>query len=1793
MTYLRPGVLSLAVAVAVSASMIATPALAGRRLQTKSVHFLSYRHAEFTQSEVTVMPAVGDDQQSIPKSINTLYIDQNHDRTSYSIHSVSFTDILYNIYGGVSTVDQFETGENDVAQKYTKILKVDNKGIFRFTHNLGEEKLVIEVRGRMTDEDSVWAVRRRLVGIKLLEPLTKIAHPQLLHAVLGAADDKAGDLGASDHYVELATIEVEKVAVNGRTFMRLIAAGDQPPELQRLGQSLFVNDDVLLAAAASAYIQVHVLKIGLQQKALNELLAHNKPVGYVVHVEGDKQLCPVPSGYPKLEVAEAPGEVIVFHGQKPNPHDLTFVENIYNLWKEAEADYTIPSAATKVKKGKVETYLYVIRSRQMAVLEEIVARHGAEEPTTLTNEDKRALNTLACYEFLQQALVSATPTLASPAAEFELTTEHIRVASLAITPTWLQMQFAKYFSFKSVLGDLLTNQDFVQSILNPVAAELRADVAYQDDPFAAKVTADMARQLIQREKILALKLRQKIEVKAEHDLARSLSLQEGLQNQLQKLQQEVAEIPALKQEVRNAREKAIKIRNIELAEALGIDHWDDAQSPEEQAIRIRERLNDKDTVKTNLAAIEGQLGITPDNENDLGARFQSIQQHLSALIQPIHNRVHILTDSKEELEDIRTPDHTKAMPEVVEKLTAVEKALKMDDLDRKEDVYDRRHAISEEIQTYITDVRQNAEEEAQRILKIIEEIVGIKVNEDDGNAERLNRVRSKLESDDVTEKMLADIDYRVRKKNIAPTYETGKLKLARLQGRLNFLVEDADELITKQQIVLLKVVEEKLNIDISENSAAEERGQHFIATLADVLKVKFRKDASLDEKKDALSTKIWLLTDEVDELYNHESVKRDRNNEIALQLNIENYKEDAPLKDQNRLITATLARLDEEVFNAGQPDVNERVAAIENELDRQMARLGPKPRYVLDRELARAKVSIEEAETELEELHRKLDAVDRKQVVFTDSTDVPTDRDKYITALHKSLKRIHARFGLTQNDNQTPEDLLNDIERFLQESEYYAEKRVGLIHQLNTNIRALKIPFEFDHDNYLEGSNYINAIRDYQASHGKDKVNHAEGELPETRRKYTQVTQFLHEHDFREMELASAKDEEKQSQAPLDTENQAIDNSKDIDPKTKTKLEHNKEIMDKIVKISKALETLEDHEASLKVIENNLGLKPDSTATHDARIDALRNKQLELGGDDGFGGKILQLTRKQQNLKRAAEGKKAELEILREALRAAEEAVENDGGPFQYSPEELKSFSEYFATHSACANKITTLLQEGSISKVELDNYIKAVRGVDGYQTVAEFEHLLGYKHGVDVPRFKVVVGILSDKGADEFMQTAFNPVTVAASHPAGMKESVVGMKEYAAAVIANYVLDDIAFENGRRTAAFLCNLQDTLTPYTNVAGLSESDLIKAIHNTLMLAHVAAVEWQLNDYWVKPSAFLVQAVTWYYTSYKPLLATHTVWQANDLSLSNMVFLYLLDLTNRGDYLHRMLIPFQHWLQGYGVDLDRTGQYAYHSGIEQVSEVGGMVMPLGKAASSVILLQTGAMLFARQHNANPHSYRSISRLTPEIVKSMGSGQGVQVPLLHRATPQKVKTLASATAGLVLGPVATVGAYAHGLISGFTYAQTFGFALASSLTFDFFMNDNKMLTQWLGGPLGRSLDKINRWKGMGETQDEFVKRTAIASPQRFNETDEAYTNRAKAGNRMHGWTRHENYLQFRDRRDRTMKMFENSWEKYFRENVPKWSFSHAESIPYSCTLGALFESGTEAPEEASTAMNAFLP
>ncbi|WP_422475997.1 hypothetical protein [Endozoicomonas sp. ALB032] len=2583
MTNACPNALSLAVIAVISSCIIGTQALADRKLQTRSIDILVNGHKEFTNSEIMVRPTLGHDKQPIPKSVTTTYpavdrISINPDRPS-----LTFTQILSGLNGDASIVDLFETDENNVAQKYTKILKVGNEGVFRFTHNLEETELVIEVRAGMTDQDSVDAVSAYhwVDDAEALEPLTKSAAPLGLVGLLEAVYERTGNLGASNHYVALATIEVEKVAVNGRTFMRLIASGDHPPELQRLDQSLFINDDALLAAATSAYYQVHVAGKDLQQQALNELLAHSKPVGYVVHADDDAKVYPVPAGYPKLEVTEAPGEVIVFHGQMPKPDDIAFVESLYNLWKEAEANdlALAPAVAAKVVRHDVKSYRYVIRSRQMTILEEFVARHEAEvhedQPMTLTNEDKLAMRALVDYEYLQQALASAGAARSTDLSKFEFTMEHIRVASAVITPPWMQTQLVEHFGFRPAFRNLLINLHFVQNLQNLIP--FFKDINYaqtgpleKDKKFAAQVIGDMAKQLLKKldklqeeenkllgirnnlkdtleqvyvsrkEKLKAqcqyrkiedklaklhveledlenLKLKRLLEVRQvpnpetkvhiirteptkainaqmaaelgidnwddtlplneqftliekkineiyrsmaateqpdeetltaeptaiaswrgiapinkinprtllfiqkrlqqniirpEQEVSERLTIFENylglvpenkddlnarhqaihrhlrqqateivqqpfqdqqqearqtpeleqlvrdtragaikarnaqlaaelgiddwddalpleeqarlirnkiqeinpsvteqseeetvkaktagignkdcfilvnedelaaleaqlgivpdkeddlkarherllenfeqhaeLKNRLQKLQQQADQVPdlerilltvrkiarkthyaytaaklgiddwddtlpldeqftliqkiineiyrsmaatgqpdeetlaaeptaiggwrgiapvnkinprtllfiqqrlqqniirpeqevlerltifenylglvpenkddlnarhqaiaqhlkqqateivqqpfqdqqqearqtpELEQLVQDARADAIKARNAQLAAELGIDDWDDAQPPEEQARLIRERIAevnpflaatpDEDAVKAKLVAIESEHGITPNNENNPDARHQFLQQHpqpgstsketgkdaeikaryaiiaahlnienfdsntdkdaqherliqrlntMEAQLQRQRQQLYImaleqdsensytmarknalaavpdvdltedktlkdragleltirsklfrLRDLEKELDDIRTPGHPKATPVVLGKLLAVEKALEMNPPSEEQDQYQRRQAISDDIKSQIADARQRAEEKALSLLAAIEQVFDINVNEDDDRVARLVRVRARLGGDDVSKQMLDEIvnilwqdDTLVMMKNFKPVVESphksitlpdekkGRQEwLDLIARRLTYKVEEVDQRAREQQNRLLAAVEYNLEIYPSVYIAARERGKVFTTELASVLQVKFEHDVSLSDLKDALTARIQAIRDEVNEVYDDEAVKRIRNNQIAHQLNIWDYKGHERIDDQNGLINAKLQWLDEEVFKAGQPDVNERISAIEDELDRQMARLGPKPRYVLDREVAGARRALKAAESELETAHRKLDAMGRKQWLSAQSpADLQHPSDEDDPADNQPVKKIQIELGLPAGDEQTDADRLLMIENFLLEQS--AEIRDEVLKELRVRTH-LNIQMHPNPESVGEGE-CIMSIEYNSDSHGRDttdEIDEARDGLPLTGKKFAQVTEFLREHDRKSKDLAEAITEEAVARKNLVRKEQEIFARANTVPKepemfesenineqstSSNKLEWDllsSALDQKREAVSEAEKALADHhEATLDATEEALGLKPAPSGTHEQRINALRNTQRQLGVNDRRIRQPIQELVRHGRLKAEIKVRKADIERLKKVLEAAEEAVNNDDGPFQYTPEQvkvldaiqrftqnplkkqaleaamvlaeattlsgkpmplltafdfddefasirlqamagdaltfdetrqivevfrnlktsfpqspdepagyrtlnvleevhrlvqlsrqeietgaqeydeeirdmgsadshyvqhesgdLKGFSEYLNTRSASGNKIIALLQEGLISKVELENYIKAVRFVEGYPTVAEFEHFLGYKHGVNVPHFKAVVQMLSDKGVEKFMQSAITPVSITATGPAGMKESVAGMKEYAAAVIANYVLDDIAFDNGRRTAAFLTNVQDTLTPYANAAGLSESDLIKVVHGTLKQAHAAAVERQLSDFWVKPSASLVQAVTWYYSSYKPLLTTTDSRNAAKLSLSGMSYLYLLDLTNRGDYLHRMLIPFQRWLQHYGIDPERTGQYAYHSGIEQISEVGGLAMPLGKAASSVILLRTGSMLFARQHSANPQMYRSISRLVPEIVKSMGSGQGVQVPLLHRVTPQKVKTLASVTASLVLGPVATVGAYAQGLISGFTYAQSFGFALASSLTFDFFMNDNKMLTQWLGGPLGRSLDKINRWTGVGETTDDYVKRTTIARPQHSDETDEAYANLVKANNTLYGWTRHENYLQFRERRDRTMKLFENGWEKYFRENLPKWSFSHAESIPYIYTLGTFYDwqqgNNKKAPagEKTNAPQSSFLP
>ncbi|WP_422476033.1 hypothetical protein [Endozoicomonas sp. ALB032] len=1568
MTNTRPNALSLAVAVAISSSIISSQALADRKLQIKAANIPGNGHVEMTLSEVRVQPTLGDDQQPIPKSITTTYPAQPRDRFGHHFNSVGFTEALADALEDVSVVDVFATDENDVAQKYTKVLKMGDDGIFRFTHNLAENELVIEVKDRMTDQDILVGVHSLSSGGLSLEPLTKIASSTEMGRLLSIVYSLRGQFGASDHYVPLATIKVEKVAVDGRTFMRLIAAGDQPPDLQRLGQSVFVNDDVLLAAAASAYIQVYILKEDLQQQALNELLAHSKPVGYIVHVEDDSQIYPVPAGYPKLEVAETPGEVIVFHGQMQSPDDIAFVESLYNLWKEAELNTPTPEAAAVIKvfRQKVRSYLYVIRSKQMALLEEVIARHGTggfnkDQPPTMTNEDREAMHAFGYYEFLQQALVSATPAAAARTNQFELTLEHIRLTSLVITPTWQQIQLAKYFSFKPVLRDSLTEQHYVKSILNHVPA-VDSNALRNDDPFLSKVLSDMAQQLIEWESSLAENLATKGEL--------------------------------------------IRVRK------------------QLELITEEASINEEEKLRTERLYRLAESELTPVRAGQ---------------------------------EDIRTPVHPEALPEVIGKLTAVEKALAMDILGREDDLYYRREAISGEIQRYITKVSQQAGEEA---------------------------------------------------------------------------LKDLDERAIRQQKAILKTLEDRLNIDISENSAAKKGGKSFTVKLAKDLRVAFDMDDDLYDQKNTLRTKIQELIEKSDALYDDEAARRAWNNEIAHQLNIEDYKADAPIENQNSVIATKLRQLDKEMINEDQPEVNDRIAGIENELDRQMARLGPKPRYVLERELARARQAIQKSESWLERMDEILrtaeEAIENNVGPFQFSprqARVLADMGTFSQQHSLKQQALDAALGLAESALNSGK-VIPDLTTFDFDDEFAPIRLQALVGDEVTFNQASRIVEVFKSLKRIFPLTPVVPLEDRPPAVAKKQqvLDAALGQVESTintGKTIPSLVTFDFDDEFAPLGLqALVRDD-----LTFDRAGQIVEVFKNL-------------------KTSFPAEPLEDQPQN--VIEQVQAL-----------ADRARN-EMKTGAKQ-YDDEIHSMGRR---------------------------AIHFVG----HEPKDLKDFSEYFEAHSASGNRIIALLREGLISKIELENYMEAVRGVDGHQTVDEFEHFLGYKHGIHMTEFRKVVQMLSDQGAEEFMQSAFTPVAATATGPAGMKESVVGMTEYAAAVIANYVLDDIAFENGRRTAAFLANAQETLTPYANAVGMSESDLIKIVHDTLMQAHAAAVERQLSDYWIKPSAFLVQAITWYYSSYKPLLVSTNARRAAELSLSNMSFLYLLDLTNRGDYLHRMLTPFQHWLERYGVDLDRTGQYAYHSGIEQISEVGGLAMPLGKAASSVILLKTGSALFARQYNANPHRYRSISRLVPEIVKSMGSAQGVQVPLLNRVTPQKVKTLASATAGLVLGPVATVGAYAQGLISGFTYAQTFGFTLASGLTFDFFMNDNKMLTQWLGGPLGRSLDRINRWRGVGETQDEYVKRTAIATPQHYSETDEEYASRVKTDDTVYGWTRHENYLQFRERLDRTMKLFENSWEKYFRENVPKWSFSHAESIPYSYTLGAFFGSGTAEPEQTPAAVKA---
>ncbi|MGI9282765.1 MAG: hypothetical protein ACR2PX_24480 [Endozoicomonas sp.] len=2361
MTNARPNALSLAVAVAISSSIIGTQALADRTIRTRSVDIPSDGHEEFTQSEVTVKQTLDAHQRPVANSYTTTYPDQGPDRQDHQAPSDTFTDTLSGVDGGVSTVDTYRTGGDEAATGYTRLVKVGDESVFKITHDFDQQEIVIEVRQGMTDDASVAAVKGQLGGDEAVNDVSKMSNPGQLAGILKGAHARAGQLGGAEDFVELVKVEVEVVEVNGRKFLRSLTAGQDAPQLDDLSKTLYINDDVILTAATSAYTQVQVSGDDADLDSLNGLMTDQKPVGFVVRGQpGDQdqppaQPLPYPGDYPTLEVTQGAGDqILIVHGQKVNPADVAFVIALTTDLDE-EAGVAIPRAS-------LPAYKQAIRSRQMQILDGF-AKTLLDDPQTQFDDADitETMKHLAKFEFLHQAMISADPEAGD---EFLLTSKHLGTAEVWMGPGLVNVWLRKFFSFRPSLRALLGNQVFIAKF-TPAITEVAVE-GTEDADFAKKVVAKMAKQLVEMEQDLKklqdkegqlAQLKQQLQraeqraklsdeekvrlrmqkQQVEDELAQARRNLEAKQLELEQAQAEAQRVPQLEQQVREARAAARKEQNNKTARELKIENWNDDLDPDQQDELIKTKIQEvfravaeaaqlkDETVKTKLAAIEGQLGIVPDNEDDLDARSQAIQQHLqqqadqldhrsrvlakeklaavegqlglvpdneddldaraqaiqqhlqqqadqadqrsralakeklaavegqlglvpdneddldaraqaiqqhlqqqgdqarvlakqklaavegqlglvpdneddldarsqaiqqhlqqqadqrsralakeklaavegqlglvpdneddldarsqaiqqrlqqqggqdrdlakqklaavegqlglvpdneddldarsqaiqqhlqqqqdqadqrsrvlakeklaavegqlglvpdneddldarsqaiqqhlqqqgaqadqqaraqakeklaavegqlglvpdneddldarsqaiqqhlqqqgartdaektaaikaryaaiaaqlnmqgfdddadidtqqerllqkiqelnaqggapddadvkanqgalaavldiqldedgtvndrnAALEKAMQGKVDKLTALENDLEDARTPGHPRAKPEVLKKLSEVEDALEIDNLNPGDDEYLRRQIISDEMQKYIIEARQRSEEDAIEVLKTLEKKLDIEVADGNDREARLAKVREKL-GGDVSEESLNEIEIALRDEDDEAEPQGNRdEKLQRLRDRLTADVEKIDERAREKQTELLEAAEDRLEIDIDEN--AEKRGKAFREGLAEQLEVEFDDDANLDDQKGALKGKIQELTDEVGQGFADEDVKRGRNNAIAQLLGIDGFDEDAEIDDQNTVLQEKLQQLDGDVDRAGVVSVKDRVSDIDSELDKHMARLAPKPEFALERDVATSRRALADAESKREAIHKQ-----RLKVVGR--AGVHPISDDEATAINQRMKQIQTELGLNPPDEQTTEERVDDIRQHLQGAGAGAGAGRGdeAVQKLKTAATDLKVPVEGGQDLLEEANAYLGAITAHAATHGVAEVEEVVGELPETRREYTRVTGFLREHDQKHLDFTNAENAEGNAQRDLDNKKQEITDLQGDDQQAKTRLENERDQIDLRLKQAQAAvpvarAALDAHDTALEAIEKDMDLDPGVGDDHEARINALRHKQTQLGGDDGNGGKIQRLTQVVIQLDGEAEAKDREVAGRNEALRAAQETLQNAGEPVQYTPKQkdlliemhaymqhplknkalraaiglleaagkekpylifdfddeyapirlqsligkalsydqarhivevfrelkttfpgdpvaevdpltayeeeevqdrglsaleevqdlasrvlaemktgaqqyddevhgmretamnyveadprdLKDFSEYFATSSASGNKIIMLLRDGLISKVELENYMKAVKGVDGFDTVDEFEHFLGYKHGVNVAKFKAVVHLLSKDGADEFMQRAFAPVTVNASGPAGMKESVAGMKEYAASVIANYVLDDIAFENGRKTAAFLANVQETLTPYANAIGMSESELLKIINGTLMQAHSAAVEQQVVDFWVKPSAFLVQAVTWYFSSYKPLLTTNTAWQAAKLSFSNMSYLYLMDLTNRGDYLHRLPTPFQSWMERYGVDLDRTGQYAFHSRIEETVEVGGLAMPFGKAASSVILLKTGTMLFARQYNANPQMYRSISRLVPQIVRSMGSRQGIQVPLLHRMTPQKVKTLTSTTAGVVLGPVAVAGSYAYGLVSGFTYAQTFGVALAAGVSYDFFMNDNKMLTQWLGGPLGRGLDAIERWRGTGEAYDEHTKRTAVTTPQRYGESDEAYAKRVQESNMMHGWTRNESYLQFRERRDRTMKLFDQGWEKYFKENVPRWSFSHSESIPYSHTLGAFYE------------------
>ncbi|WP_257274248.1 hypothetical protein, partial [Endozoicomonas sp. SESOKO4] len=485
-----------------------------------------------------------------------------------------------------------------------------------------------------------------------------------------------------------------------------------------------------------------------------------------------------------------------------------------------------------------------------------------------------------------------------------------------------------------------------------------------------------------------------------------------------------------------------------------------------------------------------------------------------------------------------------------------------------------------------------------------------------------------------------------------------------LSERLSLYVMDSDLRATTQQTRLLKAIEDELGIDRNEHVAAKERGKNFVAKLADDLKIDIVKDASLNNQKAVLKARFQALDDAVSKPCDDEGKRRGIHNEIAYQLGIQGYRDDAPADDQTHLIKEKLQQLNKAVFMAGWPKFNERITAINDELDRQIARLGPKPRYRLDRDVATARWLIAKAESKLAGFHRRLNKL-RSSEDYTNAHGRDESHEVEGELLLTRKKYTQVKGGSDGTDGK--------IRHLFQEQAYLEDE----IEFMKADIQRLK-----------------EALKAAQQA-----VKNDGGPFqytPKQVKVWTAINAFVEQHSIKKQALEVA----------LGLAELAVESGKTI-PYLPTF-----DFDDEFAPIH--LQALVGDKLTFKqasgIVEVYKSLK---TTFPGSPIEPIE----DLPGSDM--NEIFRLLRRARySIKKGA--LQYDDEIYSMGKTALHFLELQSGGP--------KSFSKYFATHSASGNKIISLLREGLINKVELKNYIKAVRDVEGYQTVDEFEHFLGYK---------------------------------------------------------------------------------------------------------------------------------------------------------------------------------------------------------------------------------------------------------------------------------------------------------------------------------------------------------------------------------------------------------------------------------------------------------------------------------